>query len=274
MDKYDVRTYLFIVLFGLAVFIVLFSCFGMLFKWMRNRCCTVLYGTCLLPLWVATVAIGGGAVFISYTAADEFEGECENVTSVLNSIDTLPLFTSISPASITGAEDNAAGGVDAAAEVADDGTTEVSFGAEEGTFIDNVRINLNLFKDIQTDKHMCSRDCPCSTEGVTTSDWLDIDAETLLEKYDRKLEFQFGPLEGDDYTVTSYQECIETIGSNYYATQEFRDFATGWSRSDGYNEEVEYMKFFEDEYECSGICKDALFAFTRPISAGKPESCF
>ena len=72
MEKYDVRTYLFVVLFGLAVFIVLFSCFGLLFKWMRNRCCTVMYGTCLLPLWIATVAIGSGAVFVSYTSADEF----------------------------------------------------------------------------------------------------------------------------------------------------------------------------------------------------------
>ena len=34
------------------------------------------------------------------------------------------------------------------------------------------------------------------------------------------------------------------------------------------------MKFFEDEYECSGICEEALFSFSRSIEEGKPKSCF
>lgn len=72
MHKYDVRTYISSVLLSLAICITCFGCFGMFFKWMRNRCCTVLFGTCLLPLWVSAVGIGFGSIYISYTAADEF----------------------------------------------------------------------------------------------------------------------------------------------------------------------------------------------------------
>ena len=90
MEKYEVRTYLFVALFGLAVFIVLFSCFGMLFRWMRNRCCTVLYGCCLLPLWVGTMGVGFGAIFVSYTSADEFSKACEFLESEWSSDEELP----------------------------------------------------------------------------------------------------------------------------------------------------------------------------------------
>ena len=91
MEEYDVRSYLFFVLFSLAIFITCFGCFGMLFKWMRNRCCTVMYGACLLPLWIVTVAIGAGAIYVSYTAADEFEKECKDL--LLINDDQLPIFT-------------------------------------------------------------------------------------------------------------------------------------------------------------------------------------
>ena len=60
----------------LAILNILFSLFGMSFKWMRNRCCTAVYGALLLPLWLVTLAIGFLAIYISYTAADEFWKEC------------------------------------------------------------------------------------------------------------------------------------------------------------------------------------------------------
>lgn len=72
MNDYDVRSYLFYSLFTLASFIILFGCFGAAFKWMRNRCCTVIFGMCLTPLWVGTVAVGLASIYISDTAADEF----------------------------------------------------------------------------------------------------------------------------------------------------------------------------------------------------------
>ena len=72
MEKYNVVDYLFYGLFTLATFIVIFGLCGSTFKWMRNRPCTVLFGICLTPLWIATVAFGAATLYISNTAADEF----------------------------------------------------------------------------------------------------------------------------------------------------------------------------------------------------------
>ena len=74
--------------------------------------------------------------------------------------------------------------------------------------------------------------------------------------------------------MKTFEECILGIGANYFATQEFIDFAVGWQDSLGYAEEVEYLHFFEEEYECSGICEEALFSFSRSVELGKPKSCF
>ena len=91
MNDYDVRSYLFYVLFVLAIFIVCFGCFGMLYHCMRNRCCIVTFGTCLLPLWTATIGIGFGAVYVSITASDEFENECKDLLLIDDT--KLPIFT-------------------------------------------------------------------------------------------------------------------------------------------------------------------------------------
>jgi hypothetical protein len=122
MNEYDVRQYLFHGLMTLAVFVAIFSCFGMTFKWMRNRPCIMFWGTLLLPLWLLTMGVGLAAIFISFTAADEFEKECD--------------------ALVAGRKD---------------GSRKVVF-TEEG---DNLELNLNIYKDIEIDQWMCSVSCPC-----------------------------------------------------------------------------------------------------------------
>ena len=34
------------------------------------------------------------------------------------------------------------------------------------------------------------------------------------------------------------------------------------------------MKFFESEYDCSGICEEPLFYFSKSVENGMPKSCF
>ena len=151
MDEYSVREYLFYVLFVLAICILCFSCFGMLFKWMRNRCCIIVFGTCLLPLWTATIGIGAGAIYVSIIAADEFENECKDL--LLINDDNLPVFIDV-----------------------------------VGEGVDNLDINLNIYRNVHTDNYMCSRDCPC--EDVSTrTEWEEIESETLVKTYGRSLAF-------------------------------------------------------------------------------------
>ena len=79
LSEYNIKQYLFVILMALASVILLLGCFGMTFKWMRNLCCTMLYGTVLLPIWVVTLGFGIAAIYISYTAADEFEKTCDTL---------------------------------------------------------------------------------------------------------------------------------------------------------------------------------------------------
>jgi len=34
---------------------------------------------------------------------------------------------------------------------------------------------------------------------------------------------------------------------------------------------IDFANYFEEEYSCSGICRSALFYYSRSITAGKPE---
>jgi len=70
----------------LAAFIALFSCFAFLFKWMRNRCCTVIFGTLLLPFWIIALAVGLSAMGVAHTSADEFLKECDKLKSQQSAI--------------------------------------------------------------------------------------------------------------------------------------------------------------------------------------------
>lgn len=101
---------------------------------------------------------------------------------------------------------------------------------------DSLNINLNIYRDALSDKYMCSRDCPCEKVAQSTQ-WEGTDAETLAGEFGRTLEFQFGPLEGESYTVKSFKDCILRVGENYYATQEFRTFAESWTASPDFESE-------------------------------------
>ena len=73
----QVRDRLFEGLMVLAIFIALLSCFGFLFKWMRNRCCTVIYGVIMFPFWIIAIVVGGSAMFLANEVANEFNKECD-----------------------------------------------------------------------------------------------------------------------------------------------------------------------------------------------------
>ena len=79
----QVHEYLFTGLMTMAVFTAIFSCFGFTFKWMRNRCCTVIYGTLIFPVWLISLVVGLTAMAIAHSVVDEFTKECNTRRSKL-----------------------------------------------------------------------------------------------------------------------------------------------------------------------------------------------
>lgn len=44
--------------------------------------------------------------------------------------------------------------------------------------------------------------------------------------------------------------------------------------TNAYKTGLKFMNFFEAKFKCSGVCKPALFYWTRPLSDGRPtQTC-
>ena len=80
-------------------------------------------------------------------------------------------------------------------------------------YFDNIEINFNLYRDVQINQWMCSRNCPCADVEVK-EEWESISPLTLALDFDRNLNFQFGPLVGETFTVDSFEECILNADEN------------------------------------------------------------
>ena len=74
--------------------------------------------------------------------------------------------------------------------------------------------------------------------------------------------------------MKTFQECIERVEESTFASSVFRAFAEGWKNSAGYEAEVDYLRFFEHEYGCSGICDEVLFSFSLSTELGRPKTCY
>lgn len=58
---------------------------------------------------------------------------------------------------------------------------------------------------MQTDRWMCSRNCPCETiDESEKTVWTDILEEVLERTYNRDLLFVFGPLPFSEFFVQTY----------------------------------------------------------------------
>ena len=60
----------------------------------------------------------------------------------------------------------------------------------------------------------------------------------------------------------------------YTGTKQFYEFAKRFREQGDFTEIKEWIIFFEEEYECAGICKPALFNWYTAVTGGKPtQSC-
>ena len=120
---------------------------------------------------------------------------------------------------------------------------------------------------------MCRQgSCPCS-DGGKTGTYSDLTAEELLDTYDSdRSTNSFLFVEGG---YKNYDECIKLVNEDDAGiSTEFFEFAEGFRTQDDFSEIEDYIKFFEQEYTCAGICTPALFYFYVDVTEGVPSgSC-
>ena len=80
------------------------------------------------------------------------------------------------------------------------------------------------------------------------------------------------------YRLKDMENCIKSLAGNssfarYTLEQEIVFYASAkYIREQRiYKETIEWIAFFEREYDCAGICKTSLFAWTRSIEEGRPH---
>lgn len=99
--------------------------------------------------------------------------------------------------------------------------------------------------------YMCSVNCPC--DNAHANKWADRTRPGGL-----------------DFTgnYTRYSDCLN-------ADIHFDPDFTTWAESiRSQTEYLDWMKWFEDEFDCGGICVKSLFFWSKDLSAGPPsEAC-
>ena len=121
---------------------------------------------------------------------------------------------------------------------------------------------------------MCQQGaCPC-LKGGKTGTWEDLTTDDIKDTYYKstRTKDSFYFVEGG---YDSYDKCINSVEKNVDDSNAvFYEFAKAFREQDDFAEIEDYLKFFEEEYSCAGICSPALFYFYRNVSEGVPEgSC-
>lgn len=144
----------------------------------------------------------------------------------------------------------------------------------------DLTISFNIYQEIFINQEMCTRNCPCA-ESDKMSQWRILDSAERAG-YQRNKEFVFT---ANPFVIKydTYDACIEgvqdpsvpeNLAAGHTATQAFYQFAKNFREQGDFTEIKEWIEFFEDEYECAGICEVALFNWIQPVAEGIPtKSC-
>jgi len=132
----------------------------------------------------------------------------------------------------------------------------------------SIKITLDIYVSLGIDEYMCSRSCPC-IEVDTKDQWY---SDPPVDREDSSANPLVIGL--DTYTLpyfSSYQDCIEEKSKDIYQNGDsFNAFAMAFKSQSSYDEIMKWIKFFEDEYDCAGICFPAAFSFSKSIENGRP----
>ena len=114
---------------------------------------------------------------------------------------------------------------------------------------------------------MCTTDCPCvPLTEATKGTWSDA---AITGSSSRTV--------GDFYFVSAngfetYEACIQSYDST--ATTPFGIWAHNLNTQSNFDEIMDWITFFEDEFDCAGVCEPAMFYWSKSVTLGAPtDSC-
>lgn len=115
---------------------------------------------------------------------------------------------------------------------------------------------------------MCTDDCPCKElDATAATNWIQFHASVKGFAENRSQTGYVTKAGG----YATYKACVDAT-DNTGASTFFQEFAKSFREGSSYKEISDWIKFFEDEYDCAGICEVAGFYWSKDIAAGPPKT--
>ena len=221
----------FYILASISVLCLTMGICGLCLMRCNNKCCPIVFGVCLMPTWVLTFIFGCVIAWFSNSSAETIQEFCS-------------------------AEDNGSLVIDWGRDLVEDYDVKI------GDLVNSI---------------MCSRECPCPNIP-NKNIWLDIDEEELnsIGRTGLKIstqgytEFDFS---GQGSTIyRKFSDCYSDInaGRTSRVQPEKTQFRNRWEENQ-LSLAIDFANYFEQTYNCSGICESALFYYALDVTEGKPE---
>mmetsp|Transcript_1748 Transcript_1748/g.2447 ORF Transcript_1748/g.2447 Transcript_1748/m.2447 type:complete len:169 (+) Transcript_1748:503-1009(+) len=123
---------------------------------------------------------------------------------------------------------------------------------------------------------MCSRECPCP-DVFNKNVWLEMPehelnfvGRTSYAQSSLYIPFDFS---GEAAVIyRKFRDCYKDIlaGRTSRVQPELAEFRNRFEEQN-LDLAIDFANYFEEQYNCSGICKSALFYYSLSVTEGKPD---
>merc|ERR1712048_641480 len=134
---------------------------------------------------------------------------------------------------------------------------------------ETITISLDIYDSIRINNYMCKPDfCPCAATTKST-DWIEAGERTATD------------FAATGTSYTSYAACVRdadnrggALSTDSSDVQEFKEFTKNFLDQSDFETIFEWIEFFENEYDCAGICRPSVWYWGKSIEEGIPTKSY
>ena len=135
-----------------------------------------------------------------------------------------------------------------------------------------ITYSFDIYESIGINKWMCTNECVCEPNAAVMYSNIDFSLYKSAETRGNVASIVTAPTG----SVATYKDCIANAAEpvSNASNDDFKTFAKSFRSQTNYEGLVKWMDWFEDTYDCAGICKVAAFYWTKNPAVARPsQSC-
>jgi len=147
---------------------------------------------------------------------------------------------------------------------------QYTYSTSYGGSTQEVTYSFDIYESIGINKWMCTTECPCEPNASVMYSNIDFSLYKSAENRGNVASIITAPTG----SVVTYKNCIANAADPVTSADEFKTFAKNFRSQTDYDGLVKWMDWFEDTYDCAGICNVAAFYWTKNPAIARPnQSC-